>query len=534
MSTQRVLRIFWKRIPFVLLLVAPLAVQAATADVYIAQSAAGSADGSSCANAKAVSFFNTASNWGAGAGQIGPGKTVHLCGTITTPLTANGSGSSESPITILFETGAKISVPACGPNGCINIAAKSYITIDGSPTSAACGVVNGVDTPCNGTIEATGNGTSSGNGESLGIGARRVSNCEIRNLNIINMYIHSGSGNDVPPGNYYAIHFEGANNLFHNNVIHDAAAGIVAESTVKTSGNRIYNNQIYNINWGVFLSGPGSNSPDAITNNQIYSNNIHDFANWDTTSNSFHHDGIMVAGNNYLANGVSHIDIYNNYIHGTISNCADNCMTAYIFVNDANNVRTFNNLLVANSGESVNNALIFYWSPSALQTGSAIYNNTVIGGTASGTGGCISVKGDSNAAVENNIMSNCGVTMWFTPGTTFSKLDYNIYQDPNLAGTWRIGNNFYDTISGWRTASGGDANAQATTGSLNLDPSFKPQSGSMAVNAGANLTSLGIAALNSDKAGITRPPTGAWDIGAYQYTAVTPSPPSSPKNLRVR
>jgi hypothetical protein len=68
--------------------------------IYIGQSAAGSGDGSSCASAKAISFFNTAGNWGTGSSQIGPGKTVKLCGTITSALTLLGSGTSGNPITV--------------------------------------------------------------------------------------------------------------------------------------------------------------------------------------------------------------------------------------------------------------------------------------------------------------------------------------------------------------------------------------------------------------------------------------------------
>jgi hypothetical protein len=33
-----------------------------------------------------------------------------------------------------------------------------------------------------------------------------------------------------------------------------------------------------------------------------------------------------------------------------------------------------------------------------------------------------------------------------------------------------------------------------------------------------NLTSSGVTALDLDKAGISRPATGAWDVGAYVYT----------------
>src|SRR5262249_52982902 len=61
-------------------------------DVYIAQSAVGSNNGSSCANALAYGYFNTAGNWTTSAPtgtKIGPGTVVHLCGTITGAAGAN-------------------------------------------------------------------------------------------------------------------------------------------------------------------------------------------------------------------------------------------------------------------------------------------------------------------------------------------------------------------------------------------------------------------------------------------------------------
>jgi hypothetical protein len=69
-------------------------------DIYLAQSAAGSGNGSSCANARAVSFFNSSGNWGTGATQIGPGTTVHLCGHTTTAITTQGNGTANNPIII--------------------------------------------------------------------------------------------------------------------------------------------------------------------------------------------------------------------------------------------------------------------------------------------------------------------------------------------------------------------------------------------------------------------------------------------------
>ena len=77
-------------------------------DVYIAENASGSASGTDCADAYAVKFFNASGNWGTGAGQIGPGTVVHLCGTITSGLDFSGSGTSGNVIEILWESGAKL------------------------------------------------------------------------------------------------------------------------------------------------------------------------------------------------------------------------------------------------------------------------------------------------------------------------------------------------------------------------------------------------------------------------------------------
>lgn len=137
-------------------------------DIYIAQNAVGANNGFDCADAHAVSFFNAAANWGSGPAQIGPGTTAHLCGVITTELTVQGSGTSGSPITILFQPHAQVTLPACdSTNGCVNVRGKSYIIIDGgtacgpgtacASTSLAC-VANAL--ACGtGSIVQTSNGT---------------------------------------------------------------------------------------------------------------------------------------------------------------------------------------------------------------------------------------------------------------------------------------------------------------------------------------------------------------------------------------
>src|SRR5580704_6457214 len=82
--------------------------------VYIAQNAAGAADGSSAANALPVTYFNNGANWSGGSpagAQIGPGTIVHLCNVISSPLTVQGSGTAGNSITILFESNASMSAP---------------------------------------------------------------------------------------------------------------------------------------------------------------------------------------------------------------------------------------------------------------------------------------------------------------------------------------------------------------------------------------------------------------------------------------
>ena len=85
-------------------------------DFYIAQTYQGGNTGADCSDAYAVTFFNTSGNWTnpKTSGKIGPGDTVHLCGTITSSLNFQNSGSSGSVITLLFESGAIMSNTGTG------------------------------------------------------------------------------------------------------------------------------------------------------------------------------------------------------------------------------------------------------------------------------------------------------------------------------------------------------------------------------------------------------------------------------------
>jgi hypothetical protein len=335
------------------------------------------------------------------------------------------------------------------------------------------------------------------------------------------MYVHS-SLSDNNNNNHYGIWMDGNNNLVHNNVIHDTMGGIKAETP--SSYNEISSNTIYNINWGIFFSGSGS-SPNSITQNLIHDNEIYDFANWDTTADTFHHDGLFIDGGNAL-DTTTYNYLYNNYLHGnggSSTNCSasfNSCMTAYVYINTESYTYFFNNLLVAPAGDSGPNG---GWLEIYADDHDYVFNNTVIGGTTSGKGisgnNCGYFTSNTNLTVENNIFTNCSTLLW-NSGSTFTTLDYNVYQATGaLTNAWRSGSSYYNTLASWQGASGGDAHSQATTGSLDLSAGYVPQTGSLAIGTATNLTSLDISALDSDKAGVVRPATGSWDAGAYQSQA---------------
>lgn len=93
-----------------------------TTVICIAQSAAGSNDGSSCANARALSYLTTSGNWGGGGAEIDPDDAVVLCGTITGGVAPAGSGTSGHRV-IIDGTGATL-----GASADITTVARSYLT----------------------------------------------------------------------------------------------------------------------------------------------------------------------------------------------------------------------------------------------------------------------------------------------------------------------------------------------------------------------------------------------------------------------
>ncbi len=478
-------------------------------DVYVAQASTGSGGGSSCANAKPATFFNTPSNWGPSR-PIAPGKVVGLCGTITSTLAAQGSGAAGSPVTILFLRGAKISQPACGP--CLSLRNRSFLAVDGG---------------ANGIIEGTNNGTNLGlRSASTGITASSCDNCEVKNLTIRNIYVHSGRDDEIDQTLVRAIVFTGDNFSFHDNDVHDAGWAIGFGNN-GDSNNRVYNNDIYNVDHGIvpsFGSAGGSAGPF-----YVYGNHFHDFGNWDTSNNAYHHDGIhcyTVAGGR--GQHINDFYIYNNRFDGSIGGNA----TAWIFIEGAprhdqydtpcadstSNIWVFNNFAALD--HDLNNGAFGLFSGI-----NKVYNNTLVGrGTAHGA--VCEIGTVDGVAFQNNICTtgNNIVGMSkpssgsFAPGSP----DFNVYANGG-------GNAFvcYDgTIHFWsfsqfslfRACVGGDRHsiAPATAG---LDSAGVPQRNSPVVGAGTNLNRLckgNLKPLCFDINGALRPVRMSPDVGAVQ------------------
>ena len=159
-----------------LLLAALLAVFAAAccraSDIYIAQNATGANNGADCGDAYGLTFFNDSSNWGSTSGKVGPGTTIHLCGTFSASagsseyFTFQGSGTSGSPITLIADQGT-ISVTAAYWSGkVIDVGSNSYITVNGAN---------------NLTIQAAANGTQLANHQGGGVYNAFLDNCTVQN-----------------------------------------------------------------------------------------------------------------------------------------------------------------------------------------------------------------------------------------------------------------------------------------------------------------------------------------------------------------
>ena len=489
--------------------------------VFVAQGVAGSGSGSSCADAESVAWFNASGSWGSGSGKIGPGSVVGLCGLISTGLVAHGSGSSGNPITIQWQPGATLSSADWGGGSAFSTNGNTYLTLDGGS---------------DGSIQATaeGSGLADQGVASVGINALGCTGCTFENLTIANLYQHtSASDTSVDQTQDNAIRFSGSHLTIADNTIHDVGWALYAEWRNGDANNAIYGNDISDTDHA--FASTSSFAGGSIGPLSFYDNNLHDYADWDTSNDAYHHDGIHCYTSDNGA-GPSHYTgfyIYNNTFGGSTG--AN--MTAQIFLEggsgsgatpcaDASSpIWVFNN--IGSVSQDVNNGVfgIFSGTPHVL-------NNTLIGADTSDGVGYATNSDATGQTFENNVVSTANQVIntsrsYFTSGQP----NNNIYANGG-SNAFVCGSNFYKStqFSSWQSCMSADANSSYHAGA-GLSSSGAPQTGSPALGAGTNLTSLctgnltalcttytgpqSTSAAGSTTNGTTRPTTGAWNAGAY-------------------
>jgi hypothetical protein len=491
-------------------------------DFYVAANQAGAGTGTGCSTAKAVSWLSDPASWGTAASQIGPGTTVHLCGTITgTPgqqlIVVRGNGTSTSPITFKWEPNAVLTAPYWSPMGAIYMSGASYVVLDGGT---------------NGMIRNTDNGTGRAYAKSSrAIYASDCTGCTVKNLTIDDLYVRT-SATDMAPvqTDLNCVFFLDSNDFTISHVTcHDtgwAFAGRGNNFVLEFSN-------IYNIDHGLAWGNYGTTSGF-----QIHDNHIHGYANWDNAPNLYHHDGLHLWGQNggTVTNGA----IYNNLFDGD----SGINITAHIYLQDSiQNVTVYNNVFIAQA----NHPLIVLWfaagSTTGLPGGSAIgnsaYNNFISAGDHN-HGAALYIESQLNFTAANNVLMGGQADITIQGGGTLSAagIDRNIYLDLADYGdsnTFGHTGLVYQTLAQWQSVCHCDANSKLVhLSQINANSLGQLLSGSVAIGAGSNLINItngDLAALSKDKVGAPRQLSGSWDAGAYKYGSR--ALPASPTGLKA-
>ncbi len=492
-------------------------------DYYIGQTSAGVADGTTCQNANIYTFFNSAGNWGAGAGKIGPGTTVHLCGTWTGSagvqwLIFQADGTVGNPITVKFEAGAILQAPYHSSAGAFYANGRNYIVIDGGT---------------NGILRNTANGTGLANQvATMAVQAFPCGNCEIKNLSMLDFYIHTkceaASGCDTTIGNSDAslIMFGGSNWLIHDNVMDNMSWGTFPRAADGDTNIRIYNNSFSHMDHGI-TCGAGANM--TVGSMYIYGNHFSNMDAWDTgVANAYHHDGIHCFS--APTGKVQNIYIYNNLFDGNAGDC---CVTGWIFLEggsgggstpwtDSTGTAYIWNNVMTTTGITPLSMLLL-----PLGTGHKVYGNTIIGG-GDAQNSCIRTGQNGTISIVNNVIEGCGQLISTADGVgTITTVDYNSYgKSSNGNPLWNYGSSSGSSLAAWQSSCGCDSHSTATLGSFlaNLSATTGiPSAGFVGIGAGLNLAASATGDLvtldNDTTAGNSRSSIArgsSWDIGAYQ------------------
>jgi len=201
------------------------------------------------------------------------------------------------------------------------------------------------------------------------------------------------------------------------------------------------------------------------------------------------------------------LTIRNNYLEQQ-NNKLQNAQGIYM-TDEAGTFTVYNNVVKCPN----NQANIIGFDNDVTGTASLIlYNNTVIGGG----GNTLRIPHTATVTVKNNVFVTTYASTLIEIEAALgagSVFDYNLYYRQD-GGSSVINYTGSKTLTQWRTL-GFDAHGLNSNPMLN--DSLYPASNSPVIKAGTNLGGV----FNSDKEGISRPQSGAPDLGAYEVQGTT-------------
>lgn len=498
---------------------------------YIATSAGTFSGGTACNGQTTI----TPSTWNATTNSAG--DINYICGTITIPtgatgLTAKGSGTSGSLISLIFDAGAVLQSVSFGgsPGGSVGggivFNNVSYWTVDGQNT----GIIQNIGNGSPGQTTCLSGCTVNQN--SVGLWISNAIGITVQSLTIRNIYMDLNGAGSWSDAGYTADVWVGGPSssiVIKSSTLNDAHTGIWAGfDNGNLTGFTIANNAIAHHAWCVSWAN-GTASSSTTSTGSIYGNSIGNFNDWNLSGNSgWHTDGIIT----YTYNTVTFNPvIYNNNFYGDLDG-GTGAGTAHISVgtnygavsSGTGTGTVFNNVIDMTGNTHCAAAL---WDQGV---GVRFYNNTIVGPPTCSTGSSIGlvISGDS-ASLENNIFSTLRSMIggYGSAATDLTTSNRNVFYNCMSSSCFGFGDGSgpnYSSLAAYKTGTGQDAESVSTNPNL---VNFVPQSGSPGVGLGINLTSMGITALDSDKAGVTRPSSAAWDAGAYQDPPNGINPPTA-------
>jgi hypothetical protein len=457
-----------------------------------------------------------------------------------------------------FPTGlVAICIVTSGP-GCTLYQVSSVIsstllqltTTPGTATGAAFAATNLV-------IQNTANGTGKANTKaSLGMSFTNLTYSVIRNLTIQNIYVQV-SGDTAGAGSQCLVVNNNVTSTSVNHVISGQCKANVVYS-LDPSGDctnaEIAYNTLADHDWGINFGG--SASSETCGNLLIHDNDITNWSNWQSSggcSSPFHQDGVI--GFNYGGSaGPFNAVIYNNYIHGDLTNT---CPTGFIYAADSMIAAIFNNVLVTTNSASGHNEFGVMWlgqgggDPHPYGKYMQVWNNTTVSGNSQDSCANFNLTNAGGSDYRNNIcVGNTGsfsydintyITTVAATAAVFGNFDHNIWAPVVSGKFW--GSQANGNTASWATWQGFGFDAHSTTTNPSLTSSYLiPNASSSAYQSGANLASLATGSFSPLTTGapqffgitgscgagcLARPSSGAWDVGAYPYAfAGAPGAPS--------